>query len=57
MAKNPGMLVELPDGRRGRTKNSDPKITTTVVKVPVYLDDGKKVLVEEKNLKLRGFID
>lgn len=52
--RNPGRLVRLQDGREGRTKNSDTPING---KIPVYLNDGTKVLKNPSDLTVFGFID
>jgi len=48
-----GMLVETKFGN-GITKNEDPDING---KVPVYLNDGRKVLCSIQNIKVIGFYD
>lgn len=48
-----GYIVEVKLGR-GYTKNSDTPVNG---KVPVYLDDGRKVLCSIENIKQLGFYD
>lgn len=48
-----GFLVNTKYGT-GRTKHSDDLIQG---KLPVYLTDGRKVLVIPKNIKIKGFIN
>jgi hypothetical protein len=48
-----GMIVETKLGR-GQTKNGD---TTIDGKIPVYLDDGRKLLCRPENVKPIGFYD
>lgn len=48
-----GMIVETKLGR-GQTKNND---TTFEGKIPVYLDDGRKILCKPENIKRIGFYD
>lgn len=51
--KEKGYLVKTKYGT-GRTKHSDQPIQG---KLPVYLDNGQKVMCDPKNIKLTGFID
>lgn len=53
--KNAGYLVKTKDGKKGRTKHSDEPVI--VYKVPVYLDDGTKMLCDRSTLKITGYID
>jgi hypothetical protein len=48
-----GTLVQTKLGR-GITKNEDNPING---KVPVYLNDGRKVLCSVQNIKIEGFYD
>lgn len=48
-----GYLVETKNGI-GRTYHRDKKING---KVPVYLADGRKLLVSEENIIIKGYID
>lgn len=51
--KEKGYLVKTKYGA-GRTKHSDHPIQG---KLPVYLTDGRKVLMKPQNIKIIGFID
>ncbi len=51
--KEKGYLVKTKYGS-GRTKHSDQPVQG---KLPVYLDNGQRVLLNAKNIKLTGFID
>jgi len=51
--KEKGFSVKTKYGT-GRTKHSDKSIQG---KLPVYLNDGRKILVSPKNIKITGFID
>ena len=51
--KEKGFAVKTKFGT-GRTKHSDNAIQG---KIPVYLSDGRKVLLNPKNVKITGFID
>lgn len=48
-----GFRVETKFGM-GRTYHKDEPIFG---KVPVYLDDGRKVLVDPENIVIKGYID
>lgn len=48
-----GTLVETKFGR-GKTKNTDALVYG---KIPVYLDDGRKVLCRLENVKTVGYYD
>lgn len=48
-----GFRVETKSGM-GRTYHKDEPIFG---KVPVYLDDGRKVLVDPENIVIKGYID
>lgn len=48
-----GLVVETKSGK-GQTKNGDPAIKD---KIPVYLDDGRKILCSPQNIKLIGYWD
>lgn len=52
-AKGSGMIVSTKLGE-GITKNEDNPING---KVPVYLNDGRKVLCSIQNIKFLGFYD
>ena len=51
--KGSGVIVETKLGQ-GKTKNEDDAING---KVPVYLDDGRKVLCNPEKIKIIGFYD
>jgi hypothetical protein len=51
--KEKGFVVKTKFGT-GRTKHSDTPIQG---KLPVYLTDGRKVLMNPKNIKITGFIN
>jgi len=51
--KGSGYLVETKFGI-GRTYHKEPLING---KIPVFFEDGRKILFSEQNLKLIGFID
>ena len=51
--KEKGFLVKTKFGQ-GRTKHSDKTIQG---KLPVYLDNGQRVLLNPNNIKLIGYID
>lgn len=51
--KGSGIIVETKLGR-GITKNEDNAVNR---KVPVYLDDGRKILCSIENIKVIGFYD
>lgn len=53
LPKEKGFLVKTKFGY-GRTKHSDKIIQG---KLPVYLDNGQRVLLNPNNIKLTGFID
>lgn len=48
-----GMIVETKLGR-GQTKNND---CTVGGKIPVYLDDGRKLLCSPEKLRIIGYYD
>ena len=52
-SSNGGTIVETKLGK-GTTKNDDNPING---KVPVYLNDGRKVLCSIQNIKIIGFYD
>lgn len=47
----PGKIVETNSGR-GRTKNGDQPLDGKII---VYLDDGRKILCDPKNVKKIGY--
>lgn len=53
-ARNPGRIVELPDGRKGIVYNSEPFING---KLAVHLQGGKKILVNAKGVLIIGYVD
>ncbi len=51
--KGPGYLVQTRQGK-GRTFHSDQQIDG---KIPVYLEDGRKMLCRPGTMNLIGFVD
>jgi hypothetical protein len=49
-----GFLVVTKTGLKGRTKNADTLVNS---KVPVYLEDGKRMLCTPETLKVIGYYD
>ena len=53
--KNSGYLVVTKNGLKGRTYHTD--INCSENRIPVYLEDGRKILCKAETLKLTGFIE